>query len=690
MKNVARPSFLVGISTALLFSLLAQAAPSASSEYQKLRSDVEQFRNDSARTQYRHHYKKYMGKLERFTQRHKKSSRVDDAHYMRARLQEELSKVSRLKEDRSAAALLYEMCAKLFPKSNLADDALYRAALLHSQDGQLDSATDALKRAVDLGGDQQRRAERMLSRLGAAPEKQKGEGPGVPARSGILYRAKKTKKMARVKRVSLDKRGDSVIVSMSRDATVSVGVVGATGDKPDRVFYDVAPAVLDRKAFSGPVQIESALATRVRVAQFDKKTVRIVLDLKSKRLPHAAFDKSTHALTIPMVLQEDGLIASAAEQAPVLAASEPAEALGRANERDDKRPASVASASASKRMARPGDSAQVTDSKVSSDADDGAASVQPEVLSAVAPQETVKLKSRPAAEQKASVASKDAVRNEATGDVLTETKRTGVPAMDLDSASDAVAVATAKEAPASAAQGVQQLGLGVRRIVIDAGHGGKDTGAVGPTGLREKYVTLDIARRVRDKLRRKLPDVEVILTRDKDVFVALRDRTAIANDAQADLFISIHANANPSRKVSGVETYYLNITHDKYAKRLATRENRDAADHHKISDLEFILADLAMKSNVDDSIRLGRQVQSSVVTSLRDKYATVNDHGLKHALFYVLLGTRMPAILVETSFISNRTEEKRLSSKKYRSQVADGVVSGVARYVEERRAFARK
>lgn len=233
----------------------------------------------------------------------------------------------------------------------------------------------------------------------------------------------------------------------------------------------------------------------------------------------------------------------------------------------------------------------------------------------------------------------------------------------------------------------QQFGLKVRRIVLDAGHGGHDTGAVGPSGVREKDVTLAIAKKVREKLVAALPDLEVVMTRDGDKFVELTERTKMANDAGADLFISIHANANPSRKVRGVETYYLNITHDRYSIRLAARENAAHGDESSISDLQYILADLAMKSNVDDSIRLGRQVQSSVVGSLRSQYSDVQDLGLKHALFAVLIGARMPAILIETSFVSNRTEEKRLRTGRYQEALAQGIVRGVRKFMEERQAF---
>jgi N-acetylmuramoyl-L-alanine amidase len=232
----------------------------------------------------------------------------------------------------------------------------------------------------------------------------------------------------------------------------------------------------------------------------------------------------------------------------------------------------------------------------------------------------------------------------------------------------------------------QQLGLKVHRVVIDAGHGGHDTGAIGPSGIKEKDITLQLAQRVKAKLNAELPDIEVIMTRDDDRTLALQDRTNTANSAAADLFISIHCNASPIKRVRGVETYYLNITHDRYAMRLAARENAELGDG-SISDLDFILADLAMKSNVDDSVRLGRSVQGAMMKKLHRHWPDVPDLGLKHALFYVLMGNRMPSILVETSFLSNKTEERRLASPEYQEAIADGVVDGVRAFVAERQAF---
>ncbi len=229
-----------------------------------------------------------------------------------------------------------------------------------------------------------------------------------------------------------------------------------------------------------------------------------------------------------------------------------------------------------------------------------------------------------------------------------------------------------------------QLGLKVRRVVVDAGHGGRDTGAIGPRGAREKDLALAIAKKVAARL--KALGFQVILTRKTDVFVPLDERTRIANEARADLFISIHCNAARRRRLQGIETWTLNVASDRYAARLAAFENAEA--DHTVSDLRLILADLATRANASDARDLAVSVQSSLVRTLRSRVGPVRDHGVKQALFYVLLGTRMPSILVETGFISNPAEEARLKSGRFQAGTAEAVARGVKEYVESRRRLA--
>nr|AYM53001.1 N-acetylmuramoyl-L-alanine amidase-like protein [Myxococcus fulvus] len=231
----------------------------------------------------------------------------------------------------------------------------------------------------------------------------------------------------------------------------------------------------------------------------------------------------------------------------------------------------------------------------------------------------------------------------------------------------------------------EQLGLKVRRVVIDPGHGGHDSGAIGKEGTLEKDVALSISLKLADELRER--GLEVVLTREDDRFIRLEDRAKFANTERGDLFISVHCNAASSRKLRGIETYTLNTSADRYSIRLAAREN--ASSEKGISDLQFILADLATKANTEESSRLANQVQRSLVTSLANKYSDIKGLGHKEALFYVLLGVKMPAILVETAFLSNLDEEKRLATSAYQTDVAKAIAQGVEDFLGDRNRVAK-
>jgi N-acetylmuramoyl-L-alanine amidase len=227
----------------------------------------------------------------------------------------------------------------------------------------------------------------------------------------------------------------------------------------------------------------------------------------------------------------------------------------------------------------------------------------------------------------------------------------------------------------------KQLALGVRRVVIDPGHGGKDYGAPGYLkGVHEKQVSLQIARKLSQKIKAEL-GLEVILTRNRDRFLTLEERTAFANTKSADLFISIHTNASRDRRAYGIETYFLNLATDEEAIRVAAMEN--ATSTKNISDLQKILYDLMQNAKINESSRLAAYVQSSTVRHLKNKrYSRIKSKGVKQAPFYVLLGAQMPSILIETAFISNARECKRLVSSKFQERLAEGIVEGIRSYIK--------
>ncbi len=236
----------------------------------------------------------------------------------------------------------------------------------------------------------------------------------------------------------------------------------------------------------------------------------------------------------------------------------------------------------------------------------------------------------------------------------------------------------------------KQFALGVRRIVIDPGHGGHDFGAPGYLkGVHEKDVVLAISKKLARKMRRELK-CEVIMTRTKDRFISLEERTALANTKNADIFISIHTNAIRNHRAYGIETYFLNLATDKDAMRVAAREN--AITTKNISDLETILTDLMKNAKINESSRLAGHVQKSLNRVLRKKYSRIKNKGVKQAPFYVLIGAQMPSILVETSFISNPRECKRLINPTYQNRLCDAIIQGVKAYIRSLNptAFRRK
>ncbi len=225
------------------------------------------------------------------------------------------------------------------------------------------------------------------------------------------------------------------------------------------------------------------------------------------------------------------------------------------------------------------------------------------------------------------------------------------------------------------------LGLKIRTIVIDPGHGGKDPGAV-YNGLKEKDIVLEISKYLYEYLKAD-SDLNIHLTRDRDIFIPLEERTAIANKLKADIFVSIHANAAKNKAATGLETFVFNVTNDRAALEVAALENQ--ATTKSISDLQGILKDILKYSKLEESVSLAGSVQSCLVKSVN---ATSKQNlGVKQAPFYVLVGATMPAILVETGFLSNNGDASKLKSSAYRKKVAKGIYDGIKEYISKYNNF---
>lgn len=223
----------------------------------------------------------------------------------------------------------------------------------------------------------------------------------------------------------------------------------------------------------------------------------------------------------------------------------------------------------------------------------------------------------------------------------------------------------------------QSNGDGIRLIVIDPGHGGRDPGAIGPSGIREKDVNLSLAKTTATALRQQL-GVKVLLTREDDRYLGLLERTEYANRVGADLFISLHANATAGNRAYGVETYFLNLSKTDEAAEVAAREN--GMTLQDISNLEAILFDLMANAKINESSRLAAEIQQSLIAGLSPRFNNIRDLGVKQGPFHVLLGAAMPSALVEAAFITNPREEKRLNSIDYQRHVANAIVNGIKNY----------
>jgi N-acetylmuramoyl-L-alanine amidase len=224
------------------------------------------------------------------------------------------------------------------------------------------------------------------------------------------------------------------------------------------------------------------------------------------------------------------------------------------------------------------------------------------------------------------------------------------------------------------------LGLKISRIVIDPGHGGHDTGTIGPHGLMEKDLCLDVALRLGHEIEEKLPGAEVIYTRKDDTFVPLEERTAIANEAKADLFISVHANSSHDAAARGIETYYLNFATSEESMAVAAREN--ALAQSSLHDLQDIIKKIARNEKVEESKELASDIQDSLTHRLQLVSQDERNRGVKKAPFVVLIGANMPSVLSEISFISNPSDEKLLRKTDQRQRVADGLYRGIASYLD--------
>jgi N-acetylmuramoyl-L-alanine amidase len=469
---------------------------------------------------------------------------------------------------------------------------------------------------------------------------------------------------------------------------------------PDRVYFDLYGARLSPELIGKSVVVaDDGFLKRIRAAQFSNDVTRIVLDVSSVADYSAFFLPNPWRLIIDIHGRQTGS-PPATESAQVTAAPkapaprQPAPVTTNTPATAVPGPSLTASTANSRRVeGRSGSHHTTVVEDGPLEPRSGSASEQEIASLGQQPNRVQATKSPTTQPIAASVAGAQPAAQPSDGSLASipmpapaasgTSRKAGasrhVPAApsgtaDLDSPAMREAAPTAEGERSL----VRTLGLKIGRIVVDAGHGGHDSGTLGPGGIEEKDVVLDVALRLGKLLKQRL-GADVIYTRDDDTFIPLETRTAIANKAQADLFISIHANSSPDESARGVETYYLNFTTSPDALEVAAREN--AVSDESIHQLSDLVKKITLKDKIEESREFAADVQHSLYYGLEEGNPGLKDRGVKKAPFVVLIGANMPSILAEISFLTNHDDAHLLREPAYRERIAESVYRGVAKYI---------
>jgi N-acetylmuramoyl-L-alanine amidase len=433
-------------------------------------------------------------------------------------------------------------------------------------------------------------------------------------------------------------------------------------DHPDRVFFDLLDTKLNPALLGKTYDVDDGLLKKIRVAQYQPGRSRIVLEVDGDSTydavlltnpPRLFIDIRNKQVAKTIVVKQDTATAKSTP-APVIAKSKPvsessADVPVIKVRADNKKPAQLTNVSVN--------TSAVKKTVVEADDEDDSKIAKldsPIIKPPVSVPDTLAPVDRP----------------KSTSTTSAKGKRSS-----LTSGMD---VREAQPTASGDRSLIRALGLKIGKIVIDPGHGGHDTGTIGPHGLEEKDLVLDVSRRLGKLLEARL-GAEVVYTRNDDTFIPLETRTSIANQEQADLFVSVHANSSHDPDARGVETYYLNFTSSSEALDVAAREN--AASDKTIYELQDLVKKIALKEKIEESQEFASDVQQSLHSGLSTKNPGLRNRGVKKAPFIVLIGANMPSILAEISFVSNPGDEHRLRTPEYRQRIAESLYRGISKYV---------
>ena len=561
--------------------------------------------------------------------------------------------------DDSAAKTAYEDFLKKYPNHPLADEA--RSALSEMQQG----AKKKEKEEAATGKKPQ------LETASISREKETPAKPESETHKGLTHVT------------SLRYWSTPDYTRIAIDLEDEVKYEAGRVPSPDRIFFDLHDSRLSSEMIGKSYDIEDGFLKKVRVAQYKPTMTRIVLEVDGLAEYSAFLLPNPYRLIIDVHGRKPAppLETATATTAPAEGHSNSETGVRQSEEKKSvnsaqnsvRSPSDQAvknSASAAKPFSLPTRVAVPLETSPLDMAEIDAISLDPMEVKA-----TTKPTSGPVVQN---VSRRDSTKTEVSDSKMDQgsVRTTARKKADANVASNSHEAAPTADGDLSL---IRALGLKVGRIVVDAGHGGHDTGTIGPNGLMEKDLVLDVALRLGKLLEQKL-GAEVVYTRHDDTFIPLETRTAIANQNQADLFISIHANSSPDPSARGVETYYLNFTRSANALEVAAREN--AVSDTSVHELQDLVKRIALKEKVEESREFAGTVEKALYTGEASKNPGIKDRGVKKAPFIVLIGANMPSILAEISFVSNPTDERKLRTPEYRQRIAESLYRGVSRYAQ--------
>jgi N-acetylmuramoyl-L-alanine amidase len=455
-----------------------------------------------------------------------------------------------------------------------------------------------------------------------------------------------------------------VAIDLEQEVQYQVGRV----PHPDRIFFDLYGTRLASDLVGKSFDVEAGFLHRIRVAQYKTGVARVVLDVDDVAEYSAFLLPNPYRLIIDIhgKLPPQKTASAKPDTKAAPAKSKDPEPGSDVTVTQIKPPANSKPAAVAPQSAKPAESSAKTKPSGERPVEIAKADPPKVIVDDTAMDNPSKLSSKPTSGPTfQAIAPQESSRNRSK-------KKTAEPGKPTTSARTAAPTANGDRSL------IRALGLKIGKIVVDAGHGGHDTGTIGPNGLMEKDLVLDVALKLGKLLEDRL-GAEVIYTRDDDTFVPLETRTAIANKEQADMFISIHANSSDDASARGVETYYLNFTSSRDALEVAAREN--AVSEKSIHELQDLVKKIALKEKIEESREFAIDVQRSLYTGLNSRNPGIRNRGVKKAPFIVLIGANMPSILAEVSFVSNPGDERKLKTSEYRQRIAESLYKGVNKYV---------